>query len=277
MSSQTSRSTLTVALVATASLSITALWTDGAPVFGAQPHAQPGGPFAERIEELEERVAELEQGRLEALERISDLEETLACARMEEREINGLLGPHLIIEGCNVHVRSSTGMTETTNGLGNLIVRYNELDVVGDRPGSHNLIVGRDHSYSSYGGFVAGERNSVTSPWATVSGGYQNEAGGEAASVTGGRFNDATANWASVSGGFGNEASGESSSVCGGEFNDATGSSTTVSGGHSNNASGLWASVSGGYDNEASGLSSSVLGGYQEDAAGWDETIPPIP
>jgi hypothetical protein len=43
----------------------------------------------------------------------------LFCMR---REGNGV-----IFEGCNVHVRSGAGATETVNGLGNLIVGYNEV------------------------------------------------------------------------------------------------------------------------------------------------------
>jgi len=49
---------------------------------------------------------------------------------------------------------SGSGATEgMINGLGNLIVGYNE-DVGSNatRTGSHNLVVGIEHSYSSYAG-----------------------------------------------------------------------------------------------------------------------------
>ena len=51
--------------------------------------------------------------------------------------------------------------------------------------GSHNLIVGGNHSYSSYGGFVAGDTNTISGPYATVTGGSKC-ATGDAASVSGG-------------------------------------------------------------------------------------------
>ena len=44
-------------------------------------------------------------------------------------DINGLSGPHVIIEGANLHIRSGSGATNddgSATGLGNLIVGYNE-------------------------------------------------------------------------------------------------------------------------------------------------------
>ena len=52
----------------------------------------------------------------------------------------------------NLHIRSGAGATNgPINGRGNLIVGYDEEN--GDpRTGSHNLVIGRYHSYSSFGG-----------------------------------------------------------------------------------------------------------------------------
>ncbi|MBW2314845.1 MAG: hypothetical protein JRH10_11695 [Deltaproteobacteria bacterium] len=58
--------------------------------------------------------------------------------------------------------------------MGNLFIGYNELPgdfECTDRLGSHNLVVGREHRYPSFGGLVAGFRNSVSGEEATVSGG----------------------------------------------------------------------------------------------------------
>ncbi len=89
---------------------------------------------------------------------------------------NELPGPHVIFEGVNVHIRSGGGATDASiNGLGNLLVGYNEVRVglpPGSRGGSHNLIMGPEHSYSSYGGFVVGYRNTVSTQYASGSGGY---------------------------------------------------------------------------------------------------------
>ena len=167
--------------------------------------------------------------------------------------INGLRGPHLIIEGVNVHIRSGSGSTSESvglTGLGNLIVGYNEPDDVSnpdDRVGSHNLVVGKWHKYRSVGGFVAGLENTISAQYASVSGGRDNTASGRASSVTGGTFSSATGDGASISGGFENVASGLTASVSGGNNNVASGSRAAVSGGSFNLAEGDVSSVSGGY------------------------------
>ena len=131
--------------------------------------------------------------------------------------INGLAGPHLIIEGVNVHIRSGGGATDDNGaltGLGNFIVGYNELPkefAASDRGGAHNLIVGPRHKYSSFGGFVAGLVNTISGRSASVTGGGLNLASGIAASVSGGEGNVASGPLSSVSGGFENTASGANS------------------------------------------------------------------
>ena len=86
-------------------------------------------------------------------------------------------GTELVAEGCNVNIRNGEGSTATTNGTGNLIVGYDE-DSSDDKTGSHNLVVGAYHSYSNYGGFVAGYNNEVSGAYAGVSGGLSNVASG---------------------------------------------------------------------------------------------------
>ncbi len=226
----------------------------------------PGGGqsnLTDRVEELEAQVAELQA--------------KLQYVSIQTGKKRGLIGPHLIIEGCNVHIRSGSGDTEDSSGLtgrGNLIIGYNEKPdtVVYGRMGSHNLVVGTEHEYASYGGLVAGYRNTVTGPASSVSGGFQNMAGGFYSSISGGRDNMATGNQSSVTGGLGNTASGSWASVSGGNSNEASGSnSASVSGGWSNEAGGDRSSVSGGAFNTASGANSSVSGGNSHTAAGTDD------
>jgi len=177
------------------------------------------------VKQLLARVAALEAT-------VAALQAKLACVSVDDNPINGLAGPQFIFEGCNVHVRSGSGATDdggTLTGLGNLVIGYNEPRLTRDGPdetgrtGSHNLIVGREHKYSSFGGFVAGMRNTVS---------------GEEASVSGGSFNTASAQNASVSGGFDNTASGDLSSVSGGLGNTASGEEASVSGGNNRSATG---------------------------------------
>jgi hypothetical protein len=210
---------------------------------------------------LEKRVGELEA-------QVAALEEILRFVRVELGPINGLAGPHLIFEGLNLHVRSGSGDTqdgcgllepdypncEGLTGLGNLVVGYNESPRGSpDRPGSHNLVVGRSHQYRSFGGLVAGRFNTILGAFASVSGGERNSASGDFASVSGGARNSASGGFSSVSGGLLNEASGPTASVSGGVSGDASGRRSSVSGGAFNEASGSCASVSGGQFNEAAG------------------------
>jgi len=205
---------------------------------------------------LPERVAELE-AQVEILAAaLQETQEILQYVHVETEEIKGVTGPHWIFEGVNVHVRSGSRTTrdacdsldpgwpncESLTGLGNLIIGYNEQALVGPplprevRTGSHNLVVGVHHSYSSFGGFVAGRRNAVTGWNASVCGGVNNEASGSLSSVSGGVNNEASGSLSSVSGGIKNQASGLSASVSGGRGNVASGARSSVSGGEEREA-----------------------------------------
>lgn len=140
--------------------------------------------------------------------------------------------------GVNVQVVNGEGSTETLNGTGNLIVGYHELPLGSGargpgifRTGSHNLIAGSRNNYEAYGGLVAGRDNSISGPYATISGGQESWASAEASSISGGGYNIASGYISSVSGGINNTASGYRTSVSGGAFNTATGDSSTIGGG----------------------------------------------
>lgn len=167
----------------------------------------------------------------------------------------------LTITGVNVHIVSGSGSTSdhlmndagvpepghSLTGLGNLILGYNETG--GNkyvRTGSHNLILGGHNSYSSFGGLVVGMFNTISGPYATISGGTNSTASGEHSSVTGGIDNTASGPFTWVGSGDGNTASEGYASVCGGTDNTASGENSVVSGGQKNIASGKHAVVSGG-------------------------------
>ena len=91
----------------------------------------------------------------------------------------------VLISGANLKVVSGEGSTDATiNGTGNIIIGYDE-DSNNDKSGSHNLVVGTDHTYSSYGGIVVGYNNSITGQYSSVSGGTGNTASGFYTSVSG--------------------------------------------------------------------------------------------
>jgi hypothetical protein len=88
----------------------------------------------------------------------------------------GVRGPNITFKGANIHIVSGSGVTDdhlttggSLTGLGNLIIGYDEDPTAiglpfnpGDRGGSHNLVIGRWHSFSAnggvgaFGGLVAG-------------------------------------------------------------------------------------------------------------------------
>jgi hypothetical protein len=140
------------------------------------PQGQPGLPGSDQsaaIAAMDARMTGLSA-------RIAALEALLAGVSRS--------GNDIIIEGANLHVRSGSGATDgPVNGLGNLIVGYNEPRGDGaDRSGSHNLVVGSQHNYSAYGGLVAGFHNAVSGAFASVTGGQNNIAAGARAAVGGG-------------------------------------------------------------------------------------------
>ncbi|MCP4130100.1 MAG: hypothetical protein GY754_03685 [bacterium] len=183
--------------------------------------------------------------------------------------------PTIQFSGVNVQIVSGSGSTAGgINGRGNLIVGYNETRAGNsDKSGSHNIIVGLQHNYSSYGGLVAGLRNTISARYSCVNGGRDNTATGDGSSVSGGIYNSASGDESSVSGGWLNTADGKYSSVSGGWQNRASGMNSSVSGGIYNIAGNTYASVSGGCWNEASARYSSVSGGTNNTAGGERSSV----
>ncbi len=200
------------------------------------------------------------------------------------------IGNEVYFTGCNVNVRSGSGTTDgPVNGLGNLVVGYNTNASFAYRGGSHNLIVGDEHGYGSYGGLVAGYQNKIGLPFTSVTGGECNIAGGSGPppagcpivpdvggfgqTVSGGADNVASGAKASVAGGYMNVASSAASSIAGGMFNQALGGAAAIAGGYNNATNANSATVAGGTNNFAFGDYSSVSGGDTNHANGVSSTI----
>ncbi len=204
--------------------------------------------------------------------------------------------------GVNVQIVNGKGQTRAKDGLGNLIVGYNERGATeGERrTGSHNLVLGTRNSYSGHGGFVGGSFNTISGPFSTVVGGRHNTASGiytailggggstdddgniafaDFSTIAGGRRNtagDPEANdpaiglASSIAGGLDNATLGSDSSIAGGFRNVAEGATSTIAGGRDNSALGNYATVAGGDQNLAEGARSSVGGGFQNTTrASW--------
>jgi hypothetical protein len=219
--------------------------------------ARANNGIPDQIATLQAQVAELQA-------QVSNLQASLMTLQQNSvLTLNGVLSygasTHTAtFAGANVFIVNGQGMTQSANGLGNLIVGYNEPppipgfffctdgqyldeascvaagDTFGNTQqllGSHNVIIGEGHSFTRFGGLVVGNTNVINRGFASVSGGESNIASGVGSSVSGGTLNLASGSDSSVSGGGVNLASGDSSSVSGGTNNTASGNASSVSGG----------------------------------------------
>ena len=139
---------------------------------------------------------------------------------------------------------------------------YNESTA--DRDGSHNLVIGAGHGFTSYGNIIGGYENRAGAPWGLVVG----------------TDNRLESPWGSISGGSNNIVGADRGSISGGFSNSVTGSWATVAGGRKNRATGLGSVVSGGESNAVDGTAASAFGGkghtveenYQVGPP-WDRTL----
>jgi hypothetical protein len=162
----------------------------------------------------------------------------------------------LTLSGVNLHIVNGLGLVPGTtgspdtdtangvyahacNGLGNLILGYNALRPTesNNRTGSHTLVIGDEQDYTSYDGIVAGFHNTLSSPYASGTGGAFNWSYDVCSSVSGGLGNWAFANFSSLSGGAQNVTNAPWSSISGGQFNTANGWWSSISGGQNNSTS----------------------------------------
>lgn len=207
----------------------------------------------------------------------------LGYMRLDTNELNGVIGPHVIFEGVNLHLQNGSGGSfgegfisdNPPNGLGNLIIGYDGVYRYesrplepGDRRGSHNVVIGNGNAFSGISSIVQGWCNIVRGQYSAAIAGDNNEAGGWSA-VIGGWYNIAAEGAESVIiGGYQNQSTGTGSVITGGHENIANGHSAVVSGGVNNSASGNASTISGGQNNSATGNWSSVSGGFERQAIG---------
>jgi hypothetical protein len=160
---------------------------------------------------------------------------------------SGIAGkPTIQFSGVNVQVISGSGSTKgTVNGTGNVVIGYDENPGQHAQTGSHDLILGEEQTFTSFGGILAGRAGTISGPFASVTGGLDNVASGEGSWAGGGQHNVASGLGSSISGGQLNEA-GFIGSVSGGAQNRASRGSSWVGGGKENNAAAEFTSIFGG-------------------------------
>lgn len=124
-------------------------------------------------------------------------------------------GNDVYISGANLHVRNGLGSTINAgvNGLGNLIVGYNESRNQSNNPdvrtGSHNIILGVGMNFSRASSFMTGVNNTSSGSFASVLGGTGNTASGTYSVVVGGYNNLTSGGWSVILGGRDHTASAQ--------------------------------------------------------------------
>lgn len=188
----------------------------------------------------------------------------------------------LTVEGGNVQIRNASAYTSggagttdsTPDGTGNLIVGWNE-SVGGEvRTGSHNVILGVQHSYTSYGALITGEGNSASGSWAVLLGGSSNSVASAGGVSIGGQQNEifsSATGGVSVGGQTGDVVNGDAVLV-GGVGNTASGIASVVVAGQQGTAAGDYSLAGGGTLATSSGQSAAVIGGYNVTVGGADAT-----
>lgn len=260
-----------------------------------------------RLAALEASIVILQASLVASNQRIDNLELQLTAVQSNNvltlgdvvsigQDVNGY--QTVLFTGVNLQVINGTGNQNGRNGVGNMIIGYNEpasginescsfgefIDqatceadgstwALVHKTGSHNLVGGVASNYSQTGGAVFGLFNTINGANASVLGGSQNIAGGDHSTISGGTRNMTTGAVSSVSGGSENLAQSFASSVNGGDKNVASGNYSSVSGGAVNTASGNFSTVSGGNLNFAMGVQSSISGGAFSRASGEKSSI----
>jgi hypothetical protein len=113
----------------------------------------------ETIDRLREVQGDLEQEVMTLQLDFLPLGNLLSCITFESDVLENLRGPHVIIEGCNLHVRNGSRNNSCSNaecsGLGNLIIGYNEGSPDDVRTGSHFLVIGEGNEFTGDSGMLA--------------------------------------------------------------------------------------------------------------------------
>ena len=174
----------------------------------------------------------------------------------------------VLLSGANLQVVNGEGQSTAVNGLGNVIIGYNESDTsTMMRGGSHNLVMGRMNQYASHGGLIHGLNNTILSSEGAVIAGSNNVVSGVRSAVLGGDQNTASGNKVVAVGGVHNEAKGSVAIVIGGSENVADGTATTIAGGALNETLGTQTTVVGGGLNIGDGYRGVVVGGQSNQTA----------
>ena len=132
----------------------------------------------------------------------------------------------VVFNGCNVHVRNGEDDTDTVNGVGNLIIGYNAEpdssllgpDYNGERTGSHNVVVGDEHSWTGSSGIVSGFGGILWADDAAIIGSRRIKVSGVGSVAVGSQSGHVSGDYSTVVNTYGSDVNGDYSSVIGGRL-----------------------------------------------------------
>ena len=165
--------------------------------------------------------------------------------------------------GTNVLIQNGSEETTMANEKGNLIIGYNATSSGGlERTGSHNLIIGDGHSFTSTGGLITGDGNTLSGANSAIIAGSGHTVSGATASAISGANNTVLQTGAVAAGGQFNTLSGAWSAAIAGTLHDISGHYSAVLGGHTGTISGERGALVGGYLGQVTANQATVLGGH---------------
>lgn len=215
-------------------------------------------------------------------QQITTLTTALSSAQASLSTFNGILhffsvsGQNIIITGANLQLENGMGDTHQKNGLGNLILGYENVTNI---LGSHNLVSGDGNSVSGCGSIVTGFQNYASGNDGLVAGGSNNTVYGNSSLCLGGDTNVVIPNSAGAVLGSHNTVSdlGTHGLAMGGSNNQVAGNFGLIMNGDSNSiGSTVNATIIGGGNNLADGGQgySVICAGFQNHMdGGYDSFI----
>ncbi|KAJ3145487.1 hypothetical protein HDU86_000900 [Geranomyces michiganensis] len=177
----------------------------------------------------------------------------------------GGTGSDLIFNGLNVVVNNGANDPRVTNGLGNVVIGYNNINVASSVSGSHNIVIGMENKYTGYSNLVSGAGSIASGNVGAILGGQFNEMGVNFGVMAGGSSNVNKLNSFGVSVGGMNHVlkAGSYGVIMGGKINTVGGNHGVMIGGQLNSVNGSVSVLVGGDSNSVGGELSLGLSGQR--------------
>ncbi|MCK6510517.1 hypothetical protein L6R29_11175 [Myxococcota bacterium] len=187
----------------------------------------------------------------------------------------------ITLKNANLHIQSGSGSTDgTVNGFGNLILGYNEDGgTAKTRTGSHNLILGREHSYTEHSSILSGTKHTVNAPYASAIGGSSNTITSNAphaVAIAGANNTFAssrTALYAASLGGEDNQINSNYAAAVAGQNNSNTGTHAAAVAGQNNSITATHAATLAGGGTDANNDKNTVSQSHAAAVAGQKNTV----